>query len=288
MTPWLSRPSTGRKTVNEWADEIASVSMQEKSSNGQSASSRGTRHTASSTVVEDLSGLPPPAVQSDRYSTTHRKHKTARFSTLKNLWIEFKTRLGTSSMPSSSSMHDESAVDSACLPRRESVCDDDMVDEVVVDRIWSEEFHSTPSHSDPEDGTKSKSGSNNQPPPLSDSESTLEDSVWGRNSALIFLRYRVWRMLMEIFSSRFEDEKKELHYRQVRIFLPLMNLTHEKPQEEWYMKKSLAIVTSVWLIISWVLGCAFSKLPSRTFTVGDNVFFFAVCIQSSFDVMFKG
>jgi hypothetical protein len=108
------------------------------------------------------------------------------------------------------------------LPRRGSVYDDDTVDEVVVDRVWTEEFHSTPSHSDPEDVIKSKSGSNQHPAVLSDSASTIGDHpLWDRNAVLIFLRYRVWRLLMEIFASRFEDEKKEQHYRQVCVILSL-------------------------------------------------------------------
>ncbi|KAF6761807.1 hypothetical protein DFP72DRAFT_879693 [Ephemerocybe angulata] len=247
MSGWL-RTSNSRKSLNVWADDVASEVMKEKS---QSASSRGTRPTTS-TLVEPY-GLPPPATHGERYSIAsgQRQRKKAHFSTMKSLWAQFKSRLGTGSAPSTSSVNDESAADSTFVRKADPLDKSEPVDEVVVDRVWSDEFHSTPSHSEQDDSSPEKTGSHDQHTGSSDASSTSQ--------TIPFLD-RMFYVAMEVFSSRFEDEKKERHYQ----------------QEDWYVKKRLAIWTSLWVILSWGLGCAFTKLPGRSLAVGDKVFLFAV------------
>lgn len=202
MSDWM-RTSNSRKSLNVWADDVASEVMKEKT---QSASSAGTRPTASTTVRGSY-GLPPPATHGERYSIASgvRKRKHARFGLLKTVWTHFKRRLGTGSAPSSTSIFD-SAPDSIPINKVEGTYQD-SVDEVVVDRVWSDEFHSTPSNSDPGDESSPKSGSNEQHIDFSDSGSTSHTAN---------LAARLAHVVMEVFSSRFEDERKENHYQQVR------------------------------------------------------------------------
>jgi hypothetical protein len=251
MSAWL-RNTNSRKSLNIWADDVASEVEKEKSQ--ASASSRTIRHRSSTaTTAVDSEGLPLPATHGERYSIgggRRRSNSGARFSIIRLAWDHFKRRLGTGSAPSSSSVNDESAADSTYLRKLENV-DRDWVDEVVVDRVWSEEFHSAASHSD-ENDTPVKSSSNQQ--------NSGQSDYGGSSTGTLLLHYRIWNVVMEIFSSRFEDEKREQHYQ----------------QEDWYVKKRLAVWTAAWFVLNWILGCAFTKLPGRELTVGDKVFLFAV------------
>lgn len=44
-------------------------------------------------------------------------------------------------------------------------------------------------------------------------------------------------------------------------------------QENWFIKKSLALWASGWLILNWVLGCIFAQKIYQTF---DIVFYYGV------------
>lgn len=204
MSAWL-RNSNSRKSLNIWADDVASEVEKEKSQKSHSTSSRHRSSTATTAV--DAEGLPVPATHGERYSvgSGRRKAGGARFSVLKLAWQHFKRHLGTGSAPSSSSIHDESAADSMYLKKPEHA-DRDWVDEVVVDRVWSEEFTSTVSYSEG-NGSPAKTNSNQQVSGASD---------YGSTTGTLLLQDRIWNLVMEIFSSRFEDEKRERHYQQVR------------------------------------------------------------------------
>lgn len=204
MSTWL-RNSNSRKSLNIWADDVASEVEKEKSQKSHSASSR--HRSSTTTTAVDSEGLPVPATHGERYSIAsgRRKASGARFSVIRLAWQHFKRHLGTGSAPSSSSVHDESAADSMYLKKVEN-CDRDWVDEVVVDRVWSEEFTSTVSQSEGK-GSPAKSSSNQQVSGASD---------YGSTTGTLLLQDRIWNLIMEIFSSRFEDEKRERHYQQVR------------------------------------------------------------------------
>lgn len=220
--------------------------------------------------------LPPPVVQSNSTSSRNRRghQKSARFSALSIYWANFKKRIGTGTAPSSSSVVGESAGDSN-FGRKRDINSSDQVDEVVVDRSWTEEIKSSVSHSD-HGGNPEKSGGSHQHKEInSDHESVIYGGMWSTSTALGVLRWRTWPFIMEIFSSRFIDEKSETHYAQVGIFRTLNPCTSDKLiQESWFLKKSLALTASVWLIVNWVLGCVF--IPHSPVGTLDEIFYFGV------------
>jgi len=174
-----------------------------------------------STAVDN--SLPPPVVQSIASSSHSRRlrKKTVRVAGLSVHWARFKKRMSTVAAPSSSSVIGESAAENSYTRKMETTTTGvaDYLDEVVVDRNWTEEIKSSVSHSD-HNGSPEKSGGSHQPNQgTSDHDSVVYDGFWTFSTILAILRWRTWPFIMEIFSSRFVDEKSEQHYAQVRIFL---------------------------------------------------------------------
>ena len=160
------------------------------------------------TKVDDL--LPPPVLQSNA-GINHTRRKSARFGWLAEHWAKFKRHIGTGTAPSSSSQIAESAVENSYIRRMEMVQGDGAVDEVVVDRVWSEDIKSIESHSD-----RGSPGESHQVNPGgSDHESVVYEGFWSLLPPLANMRWRAWPFIMEIFSSRFIDEKSEQRYAQV-------------------------------------------------------------------------
>ncbi|KAF9560107.1 hypothetical protein CPC08DRAFT_708306 [Agrocybe pediades] len=204
--------------------------------------------------------LPPPVVQgsSASYQTRRGKKKSARMNGLSVHWARFKKRIGTGTAPSSSSVIGESAAEQSYTRRLEMSENIDYVDEVVVDRNWSEEIKSSITQSEHGASPEKSGTSHPMERGLSDHESVAEDNFWGFSTPLTILRYRAWPLVMEIFSSRFMDDKAEQHY----------------AQESWFLKKSLALWASLWLIANWVLGCIF--IPHNPIVTLDKIFYFGI------------
>ena len=171
--------------------------------------------TAMNTPTTRDQSLPPPVLQNGFTSQSSRK-KRARVGGLSVHWARFKRRMGTGTAPSSSSLMLESAAEHSYTRRMETLENSDFVDEVVVDRVWTEEIKSSVSHSE-HGGTPEKSASQQPEKNASDHESMIEESRWTLSTLLTILRYRTWPFLMEIFSSRFMDSRAEQHYAQVSI-----------------------------------------------------------------------
>ncbi|KAG5219360.1 Tco5 histidine kinase [Salix suchowensis] len=176
------------------------------------------------TTPNDGPTLPPPALSNENGGAS-RKRKSARVGvSFSVLWEKFRRRIGTGTAPSTSSILNESAADSSILQpthyyRYE---DEDVdVDDVVVDRVWSEELKSSVSHS--ENGVSpEKSGDSHPQTAVSDHESIVpHGGFWASSTALIVLRWRVWPAVRDFFDSKFTDKKSEQHY----------------AQENWYHSK---------------------------------------------------
>lgn len=161
------------------------------------------------TNVDDL--LPPPVLQTNA-GINHTRRKSARFGCLAEHWAKFKRHIGTGTAPSSSSQIAESAVENSYIQRMEMAQEDGAVDEVVVDRVWSEDIKSIESHSDQ---GASPGESHQVNPGGSDHESLVYEGFWSLWPPLANIRWRAWPFIMEIFSSRFIDEKSEQRYAQV-------------------------------------------------------------------------
>ena len=164
------------------------------------------------TKVDDL--LPPPALQNNAH-TRRMHHKSTRFDGLAIHWAKFKRRIGTGTAPSSSSQIGESGVENSYIQRMGMTPDNDAIDQVVVDRVWSEETKSIESHSDHGVAPEKSGESHQYNPGTSDRESLVYEGFWSMWPPLSIIRWRTWPFIMEIFSSRFIDEKSEQHYTQV-------------------------------------------------------------------------
>lgn len=115
-----------------------------------------TRQMSPTPDYSDMGALPPPVIakttsKSVAGSTSTKQKKSARIEVvpggLRVHWARLRRRLGTGTSPSTSdSMIDESAGDSSTT-RHPNLTgtyeDDDEVNEVVVDRVWSEELKSS-------------------------------------------------------------------------------------------------------------------------------------------------
>lgn len=258
MAPWPFRTSSSNHSVQvkRWADGVVPEGQQRGH-----YQQKGTPATdTSSTAVGDA--LPAPAIQSDRYSITSHKRrgsKRIRFDRLQSFWEGFKERIGTGTAPSSSTFGDDATADRSytyhdkrTAPDEEP--EDDELDEVVVDRIWSDEYHSTISHlSEHGQSSPEKSGH----PDLS---SVAQDELTPRSPLQTLKRMQevTVAIFMAVFSSRFVDDKKERHYQ----------------QEEWFVKKPLALVTSLWWIVNWILGVVFVHKTDKSLAIGDYVYYF--------------
>ena len=219
MPQWLDRlnaPIPPPKWIEQ--DRPSLIIMTSKDTQGSTIQATMTTPTTS-TVVDN--SLPPPVVQSIASSSHSRRlrKKTVRVAGLSVHWARFKKRMGTAVAPSSSSVIGESAAENSYTRKIESTEVADYLDEVVVDRSWTEEIKSSVSYSD-HNGSPEKSGGSHQPNQgTSDHDSIVYDGFWSSSTVLAILRWRTWPFIMEIFSSRFVDEKSEQHYAQVRIFL---------------------------------------------------------------------
>lgn len=186
------------------------------------------------TVDDDDDVLPPP-VQASAYSPGRRKQgKKTRISLgLHAQFDRFLRKLGAGTAPSTSSALDDSIGDSATLYNRSAggggagagpTEEDGEVDEVVVDREWSNELKS--SVQSEHGGSPEKSGSN--PQGGFGGTNTDRDSLaihahgfWTNNILLVWIRYRIWPSVFSFFATHFMDEKSEAHYR----------------KENWFMRK---------------------------------------------------
>jgi osomolarity two-component system, sensor histidine kinase SLN1 len=93
--------------------------------------------------------------------------------------------------------------------------DDAEVDEIVVDRTWSEDLKSSTVPSD-HGGSPEKSGAaSHQLGGSTDRESVAVQAqgIWATSMILIIIRYRIWPTIVEFFYPSFMDTKSEDHYR---------------------------------------------------------------------------
>ncbi|KAI0318763.1 hypothetical protein OF83DRAFT_1231076 [Amylostereum chailletii] len=222
--------------------------------------------------------LPPPVLaKSIAGSTSTKRKKSARIEEvggragLRVHWSRLRRRLGTGTSPSTtSSLVDESAAESS-VARHQNMAryeQDDEVDEVVVDRNWSEELKSSVSLSE-QGGSPDKTASHQIGGTTTDHESFAlhVEGVWALCTPLIILRWRLWPAILDFFSLRFYDEKAEAHY----------------AKENWFMRKSLALWSSVFLILNWILGIILIPNPR---VLADKIFYYGLAPAITFPILF--
>ncbi|KAI0738700.1 hypothetical protein C8Q80DRAFT_1113412 [Daedaleopsis nitida] len=211
--------------------------------------------------------LPPPVLhEANSSGRRSRTKKNARVSGgVRVHWDRFVRKLGSGTAPSSSSNFEESVGESSGYVRsRQGQAhteppDDCRVDEVVVDREWSDEIKSSSVTHSEHDGTPNKSGSNHHGGTNTDRDSfaVRPEGFWGLCQPLIILRWRLWPIAYSFFATHFIDEKSEMHYN----------------KENWFLRKNLAIWSSAFLLVNWALGIGFAPRP---LTLADKIFLYGI------------
>jgi len=155
--------------------------------------------------------LPTPVVHNP---SIHRNRK----STLRRIWGRLN-HVGAVGPQSTSSVVPDSVGDSHYFSSCTEVANDDkdVVDEVVVDRVWSERnSYSVCSDGQIPDGVSIKQGatrSTDKP-----NVKVLPGGFWTSYRPLAILRWKVLPAVTDFFCYRFVDEKLEKHYQQEMWF----------------------------------------------------------------------
>ncbi|KZT07233.1 uncharacterized protein LAESUDRAFT_742984 [Laetiporus sulphureus 93-53] len=230
----------------------------------------------SNATVQPL--LPTPVTQpSPSLGRRSKNRKNARVNGgLRVHWAQFKRRIGNGTAPSTSESaleHDDSG-DSyrhGYLRHLETQgdTDDEVVDEVVVDREWSDEVKSSSMTHSEHGGAPAEKSSNQLGGTNTDRDSlALQATGFWTIQPLLFLRYRVWPVIHDFFINHFENEKAEMHY----------------IKENWFLRKNLAFWSSAFLIVNWVLAIGFLQLQ-KPITLADKIFYYGVSPAITFPVL---
>ncbi|KAL0576238.1 hypothetical protein V5O48_005748 [Marasmius crinis-equi] len=128
-------------------------------------------------------------------------------------------------------------------------CDSDEIDEVVVDRLWSQ----------PTSAQASVYGDESSVDSDSDSEKS-SSGVYGEirkstSKPLAIIRWQIWPSIQHFFSPRFDDPKAEKEYQ----------------NEDWLQSKRLALVSSMFFIVNWILGVTLIQSPV---VLGDQIYYY--------------
>ena len=163
--------------------------------------------------------LPPPVAAIP--TAYNRPKKTLRIDGGRGIrvyWARFRRRLGTGTSPSTSSLVDGSAQDSTDGLRSDVQGvrqgeDDGEVDEVVIDRNWSDDIKSSVSLSE-QDISLDRPGGHAIAGPNTDRDSDAlhTSGFWGLCTPLVILRWRLFPAIIDFFSSKFPNQKSERHY----------------------------------------------------------------------------
>ncbi|KZT67331.1 hypothetical protein DAEQUDRAFT_729184 [Daedalea quercina L-15889] len=270
--PFRSRASVVTTTVHGSKGDVPLPTIKPKSILGKVIDVEKSASVGTSAFSDTLRGtpLPPPVVQGS-VSSSKRGKKSARVDGgLRVHWAQFKRRMGTGTAPSTSSAiePDESGDSYSNGRGRQAQLaeeQEDVVDEVVVDREWSTEIKSSSCTHSEHGGTPDRASN-----PLgtsTDRESLFAhpEGFWALCGPLIFLRWRCWPVVHDFFANHFIDEKSEMHYN----------------KENWFMKKNLALWSSAFLVVNWVLAMAFIQRPV---TVADEAYYYAIAPAFTFPI----
>lgn len=197
---------------------------------------------------EDFTGLPLPVTQASTADSGRQKAKRARVRGLRMYWECFMKRMGTESPPSSSAFVDSTG-DSSHARLRTDGTDVDEVDEIVVDRDWTEDMKNSPDHSEyaPDnsgDSHMAHVGAGTGTSVGHESNSFPDDGGFLRQF-LILLRWEVWPAVHKFVHVRFNDEKTEERYQ----------------GERWCIRKLLAVWSVIFFIANWAIGAATIAAP---------------------------
>ena len=202
--------------------------------------------------------LPLPAVTVS--TTAQRQKKPVHINgahRVRVYWGRFRHRLGAGASLSTSSLVEDSTAannDPHTDSDSSSPGEDNVeVDEVVVDRNWSEDTKSSVSLSE-QSISPEKLGS---PSADHDSVAVHTGGFWGLCSPLVVLRWRLFPAIVNFFSPKFASEKSELHY----------------IKENWFMRK---VRRKSWMLPVVIIPFSFLLPLSITHTAAARDLVFTI------------
>ncbi len=240
--------------------------------------------------------LPPPAVA---VSTAYnRPKKTIRIDGGRGLhvhWVRFRRRLGAGTSLSTSSLVEDSAPGSNIGlrgdPQGKIQCDDDVdVNEVVVDRNWSDdEINSSVSLSEQNISLDRPPGQQPIAGPSTDRDSVVPHTsgFWGLCTPFIIIRWRLIPVIVDFFSPKFLNQKSELHYVKENWFMRKVRRTSRANPYLRFLNslcngmrlrrpspsQPLAMWSSLFLIVNWIANAALVPAPVLLI---DKIFLYGV------------
>ncbi|PFH50297.1 hypothetical protein AMATHDRAFT_61349 [Amanita thiersii Skay4041] len=275
MRLWLSRPRSAppaREPIQWVRDVEKSVSQDLKSFEPSSTSTTRTPSIASH--LED--SLPFPAIQNVPGKVSPRRYTPSRpkyWNGLRTHWSRFIKQIESGANPSNSSsiFLEESLVADECVsesgdndtPQQEG----DEVNQVVVDRSWTDD-ESSASQSEQPINPEKFDVLHFPCDPSDDHHDHMPASRWN-TWTLGNVRWRIWLGTVKFFCTNYADERLE----------------HLYAQESWFLKKSLAIWASLWLIMNWILGVIFVPKSPYMYLL-DKIFYFSVAPILSIPITF--
>ncbi|KIJ65498.1 hypothetical protein HYDPIDRAFT_110594 [Hydnomerulius pinastri MD-312] len=222
-------------------------------------------------LPQQLLELPVPvALAGTAGSGRRKKRKTARINGLKVHWAQFLKRVGTESPSNSSAIVDSSLDSSQLRQRTDDDVDADEVDEIVVDRDWTEDLKSSLNQSSergPEKSADSHVHVGGTGTSVGHDSSALpEDSrlFW---RLVYWVRWEVWPAVDKFFHVRFYDERTEERFH----------------KEHWFIKKTLVVWSTIFLIANWVIGASTIASPVTLF---DKIWLYGITPALTFPLLF--
>lgn len=243
MFPWPNSWST-TATPPRWTEEFAM-------SSAQTSSTSDDKHPRKLLPPD----LPLPVIQKPTSALPRRSLKSVRIITSK--WVRIMGRKRRTTLSSDTalasrraSFRDGTIQDNHNVFHDEIHIEDVVVDEVVVDRSWSQDT-GLPLDSDDEESVSNYSTRTSPIPSLMERPRVS----LAANQPFFTLWHLAWAYIMEFFSSRFSDPQTEADYQ----------------KEVWGQSKILALWASSFFIANWVLGTAFIQGPV---VLADKIFYY--------------
>lgn len=183
----------------------------------------------------ELSQLPVPVVLAAPLASLRRKKmKTARFAGLKVHWARLVKRVGAD-FPSDSSAVADSSIESNQAPQRTDVdVEVDEVDEIVVDRDWTEDLRNSINQPSERGHTRSSDSLGRDPTPTPEDPNFLSMVLWS-------FRWEAWPAIVKFFCVRFLDDRTEQRFHKEHLFIKKVSLSflplHTAPSiapSRWY------------------------------------------------------
>ncbi|KAH0836785.1 Tco5, signal transduction HAMP domain histidine kinase [Lanmaoa asiatica] len=201
-------------------------------------------------IPQEFLQLPVPvALAGPPPSSRHRRRKTARFAGLKVHWARFIKRIGADSPSDSSAAADSSFQSNQARQRTDDDAEGDEVDEIVVDRDWTEDLRSSLNQPSERGYTRSSDSHTQIGTSLGRDTTPMPDDSNFFTVLLWSLRWEAWPAIVNFFCVRFFDDKTEQRFH----------------KEHWFIKKSLVLWSSLFLVVNWVIGASTIASPITIF-----------------------